>query len=486
MRAVRPSSRRLRSLAASLAALLPLGAFVGPAAPVELATIVVPIPTTYVAPWNHAGGTGDVRASWRNDGAQIDEFGVTVEAPPGQIFPQTGLLTVYVLDPLTGVWNIGGQPRVEDECAVSADGGGMECAGLAAEVPQGSSLAVSFPTFVAPGAGVTGAASIEPGTIARLHVGTSSWDSFEATAVASNDPILQSSEFPTTGTRLVRGGANPGTIVRIVSASAEALGSTRADAEGRWAVLLPPGYGLIDAVFETLDGALSTSAAGYYNSYVFAIASPADGATWSATQTLSGSGQPGSDVVVRSSAGVELTSGRADASGTWTLILPGSLAPGDHELVVTNTISDGSSTSALLRGRLAATPPPTPEPTTSPTPGPTTSPTPTPTPTPAPATPRIVISVSPGDAVADGEAVRVVRVVVSESAGAPLAGEWVEFAAPDGLALSASTALTDVRGVATTTVAATQSIAARVTVRSVGTQTTTPVMRFVADPTAGR
>jgi hypothetical protein len=382
-------------------------------------------------------------------------------------------MTVYVLDPLTGVWNIGGQPRVEDECAVGADGADMECPDLAVDLPQGSTLAVSFPTFVAPGAAVTGAASIEPGAIARLHLGASSWDSFEATAVASSDPVRQSTEFPATGARVVEGGANPGTIVTIESAATGELGSTRADAAGRWAVLLPPGFGPIDAVFETLDGVRSIAPAGYYNSYAFSLASPAGDATWATAQALTGSGQPGSEVVIRTANGTRLTDGYVDASGTWTLALPDTLAPGEHEIVVTNTISDGSSTTLHLRGRVVASASPLPsEPTSSPTP--------------TPSTPRIVVSVSNGNAVANGEDVRIVRVVVSDSAGAPLAGEWVQFNAPGGLTPSTSTALTDVQGVATTTVAADQPIAAPLTVRSAGVEAMSPPIGFVADSSPAR
>jgi hypothetical protein len=415
---------------------------------------IIAIPTNYVGTANSSGGVGDVRASWQNTGGPITQIAVSAVAPPGQYFQASGAATIYVLAAGSNIWNVGAQPSIADSCDVNASGASIDCALLPILWPEGASIAIRFPTYVAPGTPLTGPTSVEPGTTMRLTSGLTSVNSNEATAIATVDSVVSSTAFPLTGVRYFTGTANPGTIASVLDATGTPLGRALTDNSGVWSLTLAPGYGIVRTTFTAVDGVESAGSSGYYNSYIFSISTPASAARWAGAVTVTGQGQPGSRVVVTDEAGRPRASTVINSSGGWLATVPAGMSLGAHELRVVNTISDGSVTSILLTGTVVATPP-------------------------LPAS-TLALSVSRGEAFADGEDVLVIRLVVTDALGRPVVGRRVHFRAPDSLTLSASNAITDVDGVATTTVAAPRQTTAQTWATIDGKRAESSIIRFIS------
>jgi hypothetical protein len=447
----------MRTSVAALLMIVPaLGALDATPAVADPVYAIAAIPTNYNGASNSSGGLGDVRASWRNDGAAIAHIAVTASAPPSQYFQRSAHATVYMLAQGSNIWDIDSQPDIASACDADAPGTGIRCDSLSVDWPPGGSLAISFPTYVAPGTPLTGAASIEPGSAMLVTVGSSAISSNEATAIGSVDPVTTSTTFPLTGSRLFSGTANPGTMVSVADESGAVLGAAPTDNSGAWQLALPPGYGVVHSVYQTVDGVQSTGTTGYYNSYTFALLSPGNDSSWSDSTNLSGTGQPQSRVVIDDEAGIRRATAVVDSAGQWSTVLRPGLSPGNHQFTIVNTVSDGSMAVILFRATIVATPP-------------------------LPAA-HLSISVSGNAVSADGESVRIVRLVVTDTLGRPVAGRRVSFSAPMRFDLSARSAITDVHGTATTTFVASRQASARVSATIDRRTATTVLVKFISSP----
>lgn len=193
--------------------------------------------------------------------------------------------------------------------------------------------------------------------------------------VPALDEIVQGQELPLLGT------TTPGATVWVFS-DEEVLGTTEAQADGRWAFRLPATLGegthRLRAAMVDEDGRtspLSSPVAVRVLPRVMAaptIISPSAGvALMHGRLTLSGVAQPGSTVEVRDGQAV-LGTTQAGPDGRWTFSLPDSLSIGEHELVVIASDNRGrtSPPSRPLLARVTAPPPPKPIETPTPTPVP--------------------------------------------------------------------------------------------------------------------
>jgi Big-like domain-containing protein len=455
-------SRSTRVLAGASTIAVVLGVTAAAPTAAAASTSIASLPTSYVVNGNDAGGVGDVRASWRNDGDPISRISLTVPAPSGFYFQRAGKLTIYRLDGANNVWRGEVGPDIAASCLVTDGGTLIHCDSIAVSIQTGTSFVVRFPTYIARSAPVTGAKSSEPGPTALLTIGDTRVESPIATSVSGVAGFEMSTAIPTTGSQRVSGTADPGTTVIVQDKAGNELGSGMAETDGTWQVTLHPGHGPIRTTFQLVDGATIVGPSAYYNSYIFSVSSPAAGADWSESPSFAGVGQPGSSVSIRDASDHELANGEVGPSGSWSLLPSRKLKSGAQDLRVVNTISDGSATTVRLTGVVM----------------PQSSPSGAGAKVKGAAELDLAVTVIGGGAVANGESVRIIRVIVTDRAK-PVAGARVRFATPGGFSLSNATALTNLQGEAFTTITATHTRESKVSV-TVGSTTATAPLRFVS------
>jgi hypothetical protein len=142
----------------------------------------------------------------------------------------------------------------------------------------------------------------------------------------------------------ISGTSDPGTTVVVKDASGKVLGETTADENGHWSVKTPAGTGSGKITVTATDGAgNSVTVTGSLDTTPPAppVVKRADG------EEISGTGEPGTKIVVTDADGKTLGETEVDKDGNWSVKTPAGAASGP--ITVTSTDPAGNSSSVTTK-----------------------------------------------------------------------------------------------------------------------------------------
>lgn len=291
----------------------------------------------YTVPTDLADGPHVVRATTEDDAGNtatdLTIFTVDTTPPPLTIFTPADGSSTNNKQP-----NISGTTEPGATVTISIDGG----APVTVQADDNGNWSYTPDTPLAEGSHKVDVTSTD-------DAGNSKSDSVTFT-VDQNAPTLtiespQNAETVTDRTPTISGKADPGATVKVtVTQTGEEL-TTTADANGDWSVTpttrLPNGGNSATATIDGVPNAPVESVTFTVDGQPgLVIISPENGATVDNPPTITGTADPGAEVIVTVD-GEEIGRTTADPNGNWT-ITPDTIPEGDQTITVTSNNPDGS------------------------------------------------------------------------------------------------------------------------------------------------